>query len=83
MRPGLFPIMLNIRKIIRAFMSFSLGLMCIMCIIRFKLVLKDSKDNAFYEEIQTITTKKTPDDEYIWLDPHSFCTTEINYEQRK
>lgn len=28
-----------------------------MCIMRFKLVLKDSKDNAFYEEIQT-TTKK-------------------------
>lgn len=57
MRPGLFPIMLNIRKIIRAFMSFSLGLMCIMCTMRFTLVLKDSKDNAFYEEIRTITKK--------------------------
>ena len=35
-----------------------------MCIMRFKLVLKDSKDNAFYDEIQK-TTKKTPDDRYI------------------
>ena len=28
-----------------------------MCIMRFKLVLKDSKDNASYDEIQK-TTKK-------------------------
>lgn len=36
-----------------------------MCIMRFKLVLKDSKDNAFYDEIQKTKQKKTPDDRYI------------------